>query len=223
MVAGPFPRAPGTFCVRAGKLVSVIAADFALKVTAFPPADAVASAMPAIIGIRRIADAWPFPSVIAEVGVTWPPGDAAKVTISPATGFPCWSVTATTRGDVSVAPGAPLCWSPLTTVTVTGEVAALVTVYVACAVNELPVSVALTVTTPLAAPAGTRTSQAYAPLETDTVKSGCPVCEILTVAPLLKPPATRCTVVPLNTVAGVAVTSGCLGVSDTFAEVVPGA
>ncbi len=58
---------------------------------------------------------FPFESEVACVGNTEPSPDAgANVIVDPATGFPCVSVTRTTRGAASSVPPTPDCWSPET-------------------------------------------------------------------------------------------------------------
>ena len=59
--------------------------------------------------------ALPFESEVVCVGNTEPSPDAGpNVIVDPATGFPCVSVTRTTRGAASSMPTTPDCWSPET-------------------------------------------------------------------------------------------------------------
>src|SRR5260370_35434946 len=107
IVSVPAPRVPATACEIAGKLVRENTAARALKVTTWCAACAVTSATLADKGMRKTAHAWPFASVTDEEETICAPGDAVTVTACPGAGLPRFSVTATVRGVLSVAPADP--------------------------------------------------------------------------------------------------------------------
>jgi len=95
-------------------IAAAVPVPVAVNVTgepANPGALAVTELEPAVSPTVSVLSAWPVASLVALVAERSPPPlSTAKTTVTPATGFPCASLTVTTNGSGSVVPTSAL-WS----------------------------------------------------------------------------------------------------------------